>query len=185
MTTLRRELRRRFNKTLEILFNTAGVSEDVREGLCDSLADDAIDVIQPKNPIQNLPIEWKIAAGMKVEEEDLQGEIIAKEATDDFERSLHFNPLPWDSTRPWEKLKRFVVQEYEKDKTVWQRYDAWRKSDGKYSGAMNNKNISTRPVDFIACFPDFLAHTAMYSKKERVPDEERTDLDDFGAPRSY
>jgi len=140
---------------------------------------------QKEEILKKSSIEWKILAGAKVNEEDLQGEIIAKEATDDFERSLHFNPLPWDSTKPWEKLKKFVVQEYEKDKTVWRRYDAWRKSDGKYSGAMNNKNISTRPMDFIACFPDFLAHTAMYSRKERVPDEERTDLDDYGAPRSY
>ena len=107
--------------------------------------------------------------------------VFAKEAVDNFESCLHFNPLPWSSNREWERLEKFVVAEYCKDKNIWQRYDTWRKSDGKYAGALSNKAIKYRPDDFIACFPDFLAHTSMYGKKSGA--EVQVDAD--GTPITF
>lgn len=113
---------------------------------------------------------------------EIDENIFAKEATDNFESCLHFNPLPWSSNRDWEKFEKFVIGEYRKDKTVWQRYDEWRKDKGKYVGAMSNKAIKYRPADFIACFPDFLAHTAMYGKASQPRDIE---TDSTGAPITW
>lgn len=98
---------------------------------------------------------------------EIDENIFSKEAVDNFESCLHFNPLPWSQNRDWEKFEKFVIAEYRKDKTVWQRYDEWRKDKGKFVGAMSNKAIKYRPADFIACFPDFLAHTAMYGEGKK------------------
>jgi len=98
---------------------------------------------------------------------EIDANVFAKEAVDNFESCLHFNPLPWSSNREWERFEKFVVDEYRKDAAVWQRYDEWRKDKGKYVGALSNKAIKYRPDDFIACFPDFLAHTVMYGGKPR------------------
>jgi len=112
---------------------------------------------------------------------EIDANIFAKEAVNNFESCLHFNPLPWSQNREWERFEKFVVDEYRKDATVWQRYDEWRKDKGKYAGALSNKAIKYRPDDFIACFPDFLAHTSMYGKSTRA----KIETDSTGAPITY
>lgn len=133
--------------------------------------------------LENAGIEWKILAGAKIEEKDLQGEIIRKSALDAFEVDMRFGQLPWGNTKPWEKLAKFVVQEYEKDPKIFLRYKVWQQGEGKYH-ALSNKKIRERPEDFIACFPDFLAHAGLKNKMT-VSQEDRTDLDSTGAPISY
>ena len=123
-----------------------------------------------------------IQFGEEVTQELIDHSVLVKDATDSFEKDLKFNPLPWSSTKDWEKLSKFVVQEYQKDKLIFAKYKTWQQNDGKYL-AMSNRKIKERPADFVACFPDFLAHSAMYETKK--VESKPVDIDDNGAPISY
>jgi len=168
--TIRRELRQKF---IEIVEN-----EDLSPNqMADMLADAAIELRAFKTPTARID-------RTEEEQEELDRKKTAwlfPASQAEVESCLHFNPLPWSSNREWERLEKFVVAEYRKDKNIWQRYDTWRKGDGKYAGYLSNKAIKYRPDDFIACFPDFLAHTAMYGKKSGA--EVKVDAD--GAPITW
>lgn len=191
MTTLRRELRLKFKTILEDYLKSSMnyQGEEIPSEILDNLADCAIDLLLPKPKhvqvdVSKLPIEWQIAAGVEqVNPDVVEGEVLKKAAKDAFEEHMNFGTLPWGSTKKWDDLEKFIVREFEKDANVFLRYRIWQKGDGKYV-ALSNKKIRENPDHFISCFPDFLAHTQMYAKKV-VPDSERTDLDDKGAPISY
>lgn len=179
MTTLRRELRLKFTEILKESDLLIYYSEDEVSSLAEKLADACVekDVVQVASG--QLPLEWKILAGMPVTENDLEIGKIKKEAKDAFEQQMNFGTLPWGSTKKWDDLEKFIVQEFQKDPNIFLRYRIWQKGDGKYV-ALSNKKIRENPDHFISCFPDFLAHTAMYRRVEKDDD-----LDANGIPFSY
>lgn len=186
MTTLRRSLRAKFEEVLssKITYWQERGDDETLGDIADILADATLEMIRkPSFDLKASDPAWALLSGQEVTQEQLDRETLAKEATDSFERDLHFNPLPWSSTKSWEKLEKFVVQEYKKDKQVFFKYDSWRKGKGKYVGALNNKNITQTPESFISCFPDFLAHTEMYPEKKPVQTS-FVEEDDNGIPIS-
>jgi hypothetical protein len=184
MTTLKRKLNLRFGEVLHGFKFAHEISEQTVSDLIEQLSTAALEAFydKPKIDFAKSDPAWAVLAGKDVDGEEMEKKVAAKEARDAFERDLHFNPLPWYSNLSWEKLAQFVEREYKKDKLVFFKYDSWRKDKGKFAGALNNKNIMQTPTAFITCFPDFLAHTAMYPKQvEQRPVE----IDDNGAPISY
>ena len=130
---------------------------------------------QKKKEIAGKSVEWAILAGEEVKPEDILRQEIVYEALTAFERDIKFNPLPWDSSKTWERLKNFVIAEYQKDSLIFAKYKTWQQNEGKFV-AMSNRKIKERPEDFIACWPDFLAHSAMYSPPPpRGDDDPETD----------
>lgn len=193
MTTLKRELRLKFEEVLtQNIIVDKEFSEEILnttvQDLATDLAETALKVFfpveaEPLKPAQSaLPLEWKILADLPIEKEDVQGEIIKQEALTTFEAHMKFGHLPWDSNRTWEKFSKFVVQEYEKDPQIFLKYKIWAAGEGKYH-ALSNKKIRENPDHFISCFPDFLAHSHLHRRD--IPTSERTDLDENGVPLSY
>jgi len=131
--------------------------------------------------------EWKVLKRTELEkanpelalfgggfpQKDAMGASVSRlEALQAFERDMRFNPLPWDSERDWQKFSKFVVAEYQKDKLIFTKYKTWQENEGKYQ-ALSNRKIRQKPQEFVDCFPDFLAHSAMYGK--RVVEEARAE----------
>lgn len=109
-------------------------------------------------------IEWKILSGEKIEQEQIDENIVVRDAVISFETCLNFGELPWSSNPVWTKFEKFVIAEYKKDGLIWEKYATWRTGEGQYKGAMTNPKIHQQPQVFMASsFPAFLAHTAMYS----------------------
>jgi len=136
---------------------------------------------KPAFDMDKASVEWKIIAGEKIEQSDIDRNVLIQESQNSFESELHFMTLPWASTKDWEKFGKWVVSEYEKDSQVWRKYQTWRVGDGKYQGLMSNNKIAQKPLLFRdADFPTFLAHTQM-NQKNTV--EKKTDAS--GTPMSY
>lgn len=111
---------------------------------------------------KSMPLEWQIANNQMIDPESLQKASAEKEATDSFERSLGFGPLPWNTSTMWEKLFRFVVKVYAANPAVFADFQAWREGPGKYKG-WTNKQIRTNPQSFIdGALPEFEA-SKMYA----------------------
>lgn len=161
--TLRRELRQKF---VEILVGTIDHMDGAftTDEIAEKLTDAALELrgfSKPAVNLKNADPAWSILAG-----EAIVIDPIIEEAKDAFERGLRFNPLPWGMNKQWDKLEKFVVQEYKKDALIFIKYKTWQEGDGKYV-ALSNRKIKEKPEDFIACFPDFLAHVEMYSKPKQ------------------
>lgn len=171
MTTYKRDLRTKFEEIIirEAIFCSDGLEltspyKERIEEFAEKLADAAISTRRAS--LEHVGLEWKILGGDPIEQEEIDTTVSDKEATDSFERELHFNPLPWDSTKEWEKLRKFVIKETAKDSSVWKKYNDWRDAEGKFKGGIPNTRIYRNPSEFTsASFPAFLAHTAMYSPK--------------------
>jgi len=115
---------------------------------------------------KNIPIDWKIVAGLLVTDEDLNP--IEKQATDCFEISFGFGALPWSSNAIWQKFERFVVKVYKQNPTIFREYKDWRAGDGKYK-AFSNRKIRENPQAFMDTgIPEFEA-SRMYRPKTQVP----------------
>lgn len=180
MATNRRDLRKKFEEILKS-WNTGD-----EEVLAEELADAALEAFRtPKIDLRASDPAWALLSGEGITQEQLDQAKQAEEAKGAFERDLHFNPLPWSSTKDWEKLEKFVIQEFTKDSLIFFKYDSWRKNKGKYAGALNNKNITQSPANFITCFPDFLAHTAMYPEETKPTQQSFLKTDENDTPMSY
>ena len=75
--------------------------------------------------MENIGLEWMIAAGMKPDEIDrlLTKERNAKEICDLYEQKMGYNPLPWTKLA---RLKRFLVT---KTPEEIQTFAAWSRKD--------------------------------------------------------
>jgi hypothetical protein len=93
--------------------------------------------------------EWNVLHGGTPDLEKIQSR---QEALNSFERDLKFNLLPWSKNPYWERLERFVLKEYARDKNLFKRYAAWRNDEGKFE-AMSNKQIYSNPDQLIATWP--------------------------------
>lgn len=192
MTTLRRELRQRIIDELNKL-----EAEDIldigfdgsvdKSAVADRLADSVLEVVNKKTEKPTNDPMWNFLHGIDVTQEEIDDNKLAEEAKQTFEMHMKFNPLPWSSTQAWTKLEKFVVEQYKKDKLIFAKYKTWQQGEGKYD-ALSNRKIKERPDDFISCFPDFLAHSAMYGQPETQKSDQQTQMfatDDNDIPISY
>lgn len=207
MTTLRRELRLKFEEILksEAVFcsdgleNTSPYREEI-SALAEKLADTAFIFLNPVRTTEPKPepkfdfakagLDWQIAAGVEIKQETIDEAVLEKAALDTFERDMQvasnweWYPAKGSNERAWKYLREFVVNVYKEDKKAFEKYQTWR-TQPFARGAMSNLAIKRRPEDFPSSWTDFLAST-MYEKPRRVvSDDERTDLDATGAPISY
>lgn len=111
------------------------------------IAEKIIELSKPIPPI--MPLEWQIAKEGEVILDDLAKR---KKITDEFERVLKFNPLPWGTSAAWERLERFLVKEYQKNPGCFQKFQSWRENEGKFEAPFN-KQIYDNPDRLIACWP--------------------------------
>jgi hypothetical protein len=96
-------------------------------------------------------IEAAIAMGRPVQPDDLP-EIARKTVTNAFESALKFNPLPWGTKAPWNRLERFLIEKHAENPHAFEEYQHWRSNGGKFE-AMSNKQIYADPDKLIACWP--------------------------------
>lgn len=118
-----------------------------------------------KEKERDLPLDWKIQAGIEITQADLDNERIKKECPIRFEEAFSFGKLPWSSNKTWEAFENFVVKVYSLDNQVWLDYVKWRDGDGKYK-AFSNKKIRENPQMFMDTgYPEFEA-SKIYRPKE-------------------
>ena len=163
MTTLRRELRTKFEGILQARMRH-GINPDV---VAEELADAALTVagIAKQKPKVDLPIDWLIATGQAITDDDLQTEKQANEALMEFEKSFGYGTLPWNSTSTWDKFAKFIVKTAKDDAGWCADYVTWRAGDGKYK-AFSNRKIRENPQAFIDTgYPEYDA-SKMYRKQE-------------------
>lgn len=131
-----------------------------------SASDSQVGVKESKNKqLKNAPLDWKIVGNQPITEEDLQDEKLQREAPRMFEAAFGFGKLPWDSTREWEKMRKFVTEIYRQDRLAFGNYVVWRAGDGKFT-AMSNKQIRQTPGIFIDTgWPEF-ANTSTPSRPQ-------------------
>lgn len=163
--TLRRELRLKFGEVLHGFKFAHEIPSDESERLLNELVDTTLTVRtfqeKPKFDLKQADPAWAILAGKEV---DNTANILAKEATDAFERDFGFGTLPWGSDKTWEKFYKFVIRIYLQDKNVWRDYVSWRNDKGKYT-AYSNRKIRENPQAFMDTgYPEFEA-SKMYSDK--------------------
>src|SRR5688572_10831829 len=196
MTTLRRELRIKFDSFLNRFDFYNNLTEADQNLVLDGLAHEALELrgfrtddLRPELDFSKMPMDWKILAGLPITEEDFAE--IEKEALDTFERDMqtpgnwNWYPAKGSEEKAWKYLREFVVKLYKENQKSFQAYQTWR-TQPFAKGAMSNLAIKRNPENFPASWTDFLASNAMYGHKiKRVPQEERTDLDDQGIPMSY
>lgn len=123
---------------------------------------------------------WSVLAGEDIQQEQIDRNVLTMDACNAFEQALNFLPLEWDLNKEWGSLKRFVVEQYEKDPSVFRKYAEWRAGKGQYKGAMNNKNILDKPARFISLFPDFMAQAMLGKPKSASITKDSNDI-----PMSY
>jgi hypothetical protein len=143
-----------------------GVSTDSVDGASTSEVDINVPSNVPSNALVNsritMPLEWAIAHGDEVLQEDQDKNVLEKKALDGFEQAFKFGALPWNSNSTWEKFKKFIVKIYSADPAIFTDYVAWRKDAGKYT-AFSNKKIRENPAAFMDTgYPEFEA-SKMYS----------------------
>lgn len=110
-----------------------------------------------------VPVEWRIAHGEEVTQEDVDSTRLPTEAQNQFETALGFGTLPWSSNSTWEKFGKFVTKLYQGCPSVFMDYKQWREGPGKYS-AMSNRKIRENPQMFMDTgYPEFEA-SKMYSQ---------------------
>lgn len=203
MTTLRRELRLKFESVLRTTFNTAHVNETVRELLCNLLADAALEVrgfqsfegdtmftTRINIDESKLPLEWKILAGAEIKQETVDAAVLEKETIDAFESAFsikgnwNWYPAKPQEMRVWEDFRARLIKIYQADKDAFTKYVTWIAQP--YSrGAMTGLQIKRNPQDFPDAWASFCMGTGYKPPRQIVPDSERTDLDEGGAPISY
>lgn len=184
MTTLRRELRLKF---LDILKSWNVHDEEL---LSTELAEAAMTVKfmvedKPKINMKNADPAWAILAGTEIEQEEIDENIFAKEATDDFERQLGFGILPWNSDDAWTKFYKFIVKIYKQSQGVWMDYAVWREGDGKYGKAMTNNAIRKNPKMFMDTgYPTYEA-SKMYRKDTQPEYKKVENVEIEAVPNPY
>ena len=198
MTTLRRKLTQSLDELMceRILsmeffpeFNGSISTRENIKTMAEVLADAIIelrvfktDEERPPYDVSKAGVEWAVYAGTEIKQKYIDENVLAKNACDEFERALHFNPLDWELNKDWQTLKKFVVAQYRKNSNVYKDYASWREGKGQYKGALNNKNILDKPLRFISLFPDFLASNAIYGKPKQT---QKVETDASGSPKSY
>lgn len=113
---------------------------------------------------KNLPIDWKVAAGIEITDDDLEKEQRPRAALNEFERVFGFGTLPWNSNTVWDKFAKFIVKTFADDPGWMRDYVDWREDKGKYK-AFSNRKIRENPQAFIDTgYPEYDA-SKMYRQE--------------------
>jgi hypothetical protein len=160
MTTLRRELRTKFEGILQAFEDKLSIAE--RESTAELLADAALEV----------------RGIAKIEEKtkpDILDGILAyshphdeMDSLHDFERTFGFGALPWYSNTVWDKFAKWIIKQA--GAGWFADYVQWRNGDGKYK-AFSNKKIRENPAAFMDTgYPEYEA-SKMYRKTDEARPE--------------
>jgi hypothetical protein len=130
MQTLRRELRQVIKEVLKEQAVNISMwidykdpeSETVYDHLLDVVSDKIADAVLEVKGIAkvNPGVEWMVLGGVSTEEiaKIQQEEIVSKEKTDEYERTMGYNPLSWGkmerlrkfiSSKPLEEIRKFAI----------------------------------------------------------------------------
>ena len=170
MTTLRRELRVKFEEVLARFSDKLTLPE--REPLADLLADAALE-LRGFKLIEGAGIDWAILAGQDITQEQVKQIQLRDVAPKMFEKALGFSkPLPWWSDKDWTAFGEWVCTEYDKDKMSFGEYNIWR-SNQYSSGKLANTTIRSYPDKFYDSWDMF-----MMSKPKKT-DETRPEYQPF------
>jgi hypothetical protein len=119
---------------------------------------------------KSLPLEWKIAHGEPITEEDVTQPALENNALIEFEKALGFGTLPWDSNTVWTSFKKFVVKVHTANSKVFADYKEWRDGDGKYK-AFSNRKIRENPKMFMDTgYPEYEASKMYHRTDETRPE---------------
>ena len=195
MKTLRRELRQTIFDVLEKYYQDNPPSEEASSHNRDISVIMAYEILElqafktdeekPKYDVSRAGLEWALLGEAGIEQEQIDRNILEKEAQDAFEHDLQL-PANWfwygkgTEDKVLADLRAFVVEQYSKDRKCFQKYQTWRIQPFA-RGAMSNLAIKRSPENFRASWSDYLASNAMYGKKD---DQEPT-VDANGVPVSY
>lgn len=189
--TTRRDLRLKFEEILkkEAVFCSDGLEnespyKEKYSDLAKKLADCAL---EPMFDMDKAGVEWGILAGAEIKQETVDAAVLEKEAIDAFESAFGANwvwyPAKPQEERVWAWFRAFLVKLYQVDKDCFTKYFTWAHQPFS-RGAMTGRQIKSNPQDFKDSWASFCMSTK-YAPRQIVPDSERTDLDDTGAPISY
>lgn len=188
MSTLRRELRIKFKEILAIYFDDYDDSH--LDKVADILADEVVEVQKPAFDMSKAGIEWNILAGAEIKQHDIDETVLLKNTIDAFESAFsikgnwNWYPAKPQEMRVWENFREFLVKLYRVDKDCFTKYVTWIAQP--YSrGTMTGRQIKNNPQDFPDAWASFCMSTKYQPPRQSVPDGERTDLDESGAPISY
>jgi hypothetical protein len=118
--------------------------------------------------LSSMPLDWKLAHGETVTEEDVKQASLEINAPLVFEKAFGFGTLPWGSNSTWTKFQKFITKLYAADPRMFADYVAWRAGDGKYK-AFSNRKIRENPIAFMDTgYPEFEA-SKMYSRPNEAP----------------
>lgn len=178
--TLRRELRLKISEVLHGHTFAHEISLQESEELINELTESIVQLRafqeKPKFDLKQSDPAWSILAGAEVTQEQIDQNILAKEATEAFAKDMSFGALPWNSDKTWETFYKFVVKVYSQNKNVWREYVQWRNDKGKYT-AYSNRKIRENPLAFIDTgYPEFEA-SKMYADKPKGRRFERLNHD--------
>ncbi len=148
MTTLRRELRTKFENVLQAFEDKLSQAE--RESTAELLADTALEVRGIAILDQPLSIENAIAIGAPITTEIVERAQLRDLAPRMFEKALGFSkPLPWWNGKDWTAFGEWVCEQYAESKTSFGEYNIWRNTPYTKGGMAN-----TRIRGFVAEFYD-------------------------------
>lgn len=100
----------------------------------------------------NFPVDWQVALGKEVSPEQQAAIVRENELLSEYERSMGYNPLPWNSPR-LQRLRRFLIQQKPEDIRA---FAAW--SNRKYS-SFNPSKARSYPDQVIDNWPQaFIIH---------------------------
>lgn len=171
MTTLRRELRTKFEGILQAFEDKLSMAE--RESTAELLADAALEVRGIALSGQPLSIENAIYTGVEITTEIVERAQLRDVAPKMFERALGFSkPLPWWSNKDWTAFGEWVCDRYLESKTSFGEYNIWRATPYT-KGAMANTRIRGFITEFYDSWDMF-----MMSQKPKT-DETRPEYQPF------
>jgi len=130
MTTLRRELRTKFEEILAAYSDRLTLPE--REPLAELLADAALSVsgianTERKQAIAKASPEWAMLAGVDITPEMADEWKAKTDSQVEFETALGIsNPLHWTKDKDWERFSQWVVARHLEDKDCFKKFQAWR-----------------------------------------------------------
>lgn len=157
MTTLKRELRTKFEEVLQPYADKLTIAE--RESLADLLVDAAKELraFQTDEERPAYGLDWKLGHGQEVTQRDLDTARLRDKAPKMFEKAFGVHDWPWSSTPTWTKFEKFVTAIYTADPLAFGNYIVWRKDkDGGLYTGYSNKKIREHPQMFMDTgWPEF------------------------------
>jgi hypothetical protein len=174
MTTLRRELRTKFEGILNAFDDKLSRAEV--EATSELLADAALEVRGIALSQQPLSIENAIYAGVEITTEIVERAQLRDLAPKMFEKALGFSkPLPWWNGKEWTAFGEWACDRYAESKSAFGEYNIWRATP-YIKGSLSNPRIRSNVTEFYDSWDMF-----QMSQKPKT-DEEKPSYKPYQAP---